>query len=246
MPSSVVLIGVNGGTWRRILFSPCIRGRAHNYKISNRTFRANAVPPVPIVSSSKGKGLFCNTARIPTTFVRQNVQHRVILLPEVPNDDSTSNPLLKPFSDETDADSSQSNDPEHKHVTNLPDFSLITERNAYFGLGKALLEYESAVVQLEKKCEEGICDFRTLFEPFELARCQFESVLNSVNLLNLTSDIIDRDRVAILHSRAVRASASRNDSRPLHTTLKKMKADHVEGVKLLEPDQLRVVERWVK
>ena len=35
----------------------------------------------------------------------------------------------------------------------FPEFSKANQRHAYFGLGKALLEFEAAVGQMERKCE---------------------------------------------------------------------------------------------
>ena len=57
-------------------------------------------------------------------------------LPEIPADTASTNPLLKPVS-----------------ASELPDLGSVTERQAYNGLGKALIFFESQVLDFEKKCE---------------------------------------------------------------------------------------------
>ena len=64
---------------------------------------------------------------------RSNSQHRVVLLPEVPPDTPQTNPLLR------------------MSGSQLPELANLTEQNCYNGLGKALLEYESAVVRMEEQ-----------------------------------------------------------------------------------------------
>jgi hypothetical protein len=59
-------------------------------------------------------------------------------LPEVPEDTDATNPVLRRY-----------DSPE------FPEFSKVSQRHAYFGLGKALLEFETAVGELEKKCQGG-------------------------------------------------------------------------------------------
>jgi len=51
-------------------------------------------------------------------------------------DTEASNPILKRFDS-----------------IGFPEFSKMNERHAYFGLGKALLEFEAAVGEMERKCE---------------------------------------------------------------------------------------------
>ncbi len=63
-------------------------------------------------------------------------------LPEVPEDSDSNNPILKPF-----------------NAPGFLEFSKINQRHAYFGLGKALLEFETAVGELERKCEGWNHDF---------------------------------------------------------------------------------------
>ena len=53
----------------------------------------------------------------------------------MPDVNAANNPLLKPYRE------------------GLPDFAKATERDSYFGLGKALLEFESEVVSFETRCE---------------------------------------------------------------------------------------------
>ena len=57
-------------------------------------------------------------------------------LPEVPEDTEATNPILKRFDS-----------------PGFLEFSRISQRHAYFGLGKALLEFETAVGECERKCE---------------------------------------------------------------------------------------------
>lgn len=73
-------------------------------------------------------------------------------LPEIPEDTPETNPLLRPFS---------SADP-------LPQLEGVTERQCYFGLGKALLEFESAVCRMEEKCKgekDGAGQKKKISEP---------------------------------------------------------------------------------
>ena len=57
-------------------------------------------------------------------------------IPEIPEDSETTNPILKRF----DSDG-------------FIEYSKVNERFAYFGLGKALLEFETAVGEMERKCK---------------------------------------------------------------------------------------------
>ena len=83
-----------------------------------------------------------------TNSIRCNSQHRVILLPEIPDDDASNTPILRQsFNNKIDEDSTNT----EEYLVNVPDYNLITERNCYFGLGKAILEYEHAVSELEQK-----------------------------------------------------------------------------------------------
>jgi len=90
--------------------------------------------------------------------VRQNSEHRVILIPEVPRDTAETNVVLQNYSS-----------------TNWPNFDQITERDSYFGLGKTLLEFEGAVATFEEKCAQGVMDFDELFKELEAAKCQMNS-----------------------------------------------------------------------
>ncbi len=127
-------------------------------------------------------------------------------MPEIPNDTKETNPLLGPYSDER-----------------LPQFENMTERNCFFGMGKTLLEFESAVREFQDRCAEGVTDFDELFGPLERARCQFDSTWAIVNLLLLVKDGLDSDRFSKLHERSERASLTKFDSRIIfdHLTVRK-------------------------
>ena len=188
---------------------------------------------------SKAPVLVGNTPNVIQT--RYNSQHRVVLLPEIPPDNPNTNPILKLFDEKPEVNATEAT----KKLINIPDYENITERNCYFGLGKAILEFESAVAELEQKCEDGVKDFNTLFEPFERVRCQFESVWNSVSLLNLTTDKLDRDRIQILHARAEGAFASRFGSKKIHATLKEIKTNQIEGKIDLDKHQQRNLDKYL-
>ncbi|CAB4070162.1 UGP2 [Lepeophtheirus salmonis] len=70
---------------------------------------------------------------------RNITQHRVVLVPQIPKDTHETNPILR--------------------TKGLTDYSVVTERDCYFGLGKALLQFESTVAQVESICREGEKDF---------------------------------------------------------------------------------------
>jgi hypothetical protein len=120
----------------------------------------------------------------------------------VPKDTADINPLLVKYSE-----------------GKLPQFNQLTERNCFFGLGKTLLEFESAVKQFEDRCEAGVTDFEALFGPLEAAKCQIEAVWSTVNLLHLVTDQLDHDRFVKLHERAELAMMTRHDSKIIHTHL---------------------------
>ena len=68
-----------------------------------------------------------------TNSIRCNSQHRVILLPEIPDDDSSNNPILRQsFNNNIDENSTNT----EEKLVNVPDYNMITERNCYFGLGR--------------------------------------------------------------------------------------------------------------
>ncbi len=113
--------------------------------------------------------------------VRHNSQHRVYLLPEVPPDTAATNPLLR------------------HHRDGLAHLDAVTERNAFNGLGKAILEFEAAIGAVEDRCQEmlgeGVTpDFDAVFQPLEEAKCQFEAVFLTVHMLHMATDTLDRDR----------------------------------------------------
>jgi Zn-dependent oligopeptidase len=92
---------------------------------------------------------------------------------------------------------------------------------------------------------EGTADFDALFLPLEEAKCQMETVWNTVNLLHIATDALDRDRFTQLHRRAERAFLTRHGSRDIHAALLKLKAEHAEGKRLLNGEQLRILERYL-
>ena len=207
------------------------------YKLHN----AHQVSRYPINTQVVPGGLICFNNVYSVSLVRHNSQHRVVLLPEVPPDNPSTNPILKIFNEKADEIATE----ETKKVSNLPDYNKITDRDCYFGLGKALLEFEAALAQLEQKCEDGITDIDTLFVPFEHALCQFQSVWNSVSLLNLATDKFDRDRTAIISARAEACFSSRFNSKTIHANLKKIKEGIDEGKIKVDDQQKRIVDRYL-
>lgn len=57
----------------------------------------------------------------------------------------------------------------------------------YNGLGKALLDFETAVVAAEEKAEEGERDLHAILGPLEEAKAQYESVWHVANMLQLVT-----------------------------------------------------------
>ena len=57
----------------------------------------------------------------------------------------------------------------------------------YNGLGKALLDFETAVVHAETMAEEGVRDLHAILGPLEVARAQYESVWHVANMLQLVT-----------------------------------------------------------
>jgi len=167
--------------------------------------------------------LFNNTTSIASIKVltRSNTQHRVVLLPEYPGQTPDKNPLLKDYKD------------------GLPDFKSITESHCYYGLGQVLMEFESQVSRVEDMIENGETDWTVLRTELEKSGLALESVLSSVNMLNIVTDQLDMDRFTTLLRRAERAFLSRFDSRTIHTFLTGDKVSNVEG------EDARVLERSV-
>ena len=87
-------------------------------------------------------------------------------------------------------------------------------------------------------------DFDKLFLPLEAARCQFESVWNSVNVLHLTTDSLDDDRFIILHKRAMRAFDTRYSSKSVHKTLKAMEEED-RARNHLSQNQRTILKRYL-
>ncbi|XP_040575290.1 uncharacterized protein [Lepeophtheirus salmonis] len=131
---------------------------------------------------------------------RNITQHRVVLVPQIPKDTHETNPILR--------------------TKGLTDYSVVTERDCYFGLGKALLQFESTVAQVESICREGEKDFTKIIQALENSRVQFETIWNNVNMLLLTTDLLDRDLFTKLHQRAEKALQQRFDSLDIYNTLK--------------------------
>jgi Zn-dependent oligopeptidase len=88
-------------------------------------------------------------------------------------------------------------------------------------------------------------DFDDLFAPLEKVKCHFEGVWSTVNLLNMVSDVLDRDRAATLHRRAERAFASIHGSRTIFDALVAMRERHDSGQAVLDSDRLRILERYL-
>ena len=65
--------------------------------------------------------------------------------------------------------------------------------------------------------------------PLESAKLHLENVWNSVNLLNLASDIMESDRYMSLYKRAERSYLSRFSSRSIYNCLLKIKAVSLDG-----------------
>eukprot|EP00088_Acartia_fossae_P028036 TRINITY_DN2880_c0_g1_i2.p1 TRINITY_DN2880_c0_g1~~TRINITY_DN2880_c0_g1_i2.p1 ORF type:complete len:779 (-),score=169.37 TRINITY_DN2880_c0_g1_i2:109-2445(-) len=142
---------------------------------------------------------------------RDNSQHRVVFLPEVPEDTAATNPLLQ------------------NSTTGIPQIATVSEENCYYGLGKALLEYESAVFRLEDAIRSGEKDWHTLLSGLETYRVNLENVWNSVNLINITTDKLNSDRFHILSKRADRAFLSRYDSKTIFEFIMSDEVSNVSG-----------------
>ncbi|XP_023323332.1 probable cytosolic oligopeptidase A [Eurytemora carolleeae] len=145
------------------------------------------------------------------TQTRTNTQHRVILLPELPPDTGETNPLLKTIKNE------------------LPALGSVSEANCYYGLGKALMTYESTVCRMEEQVKAGEKDWEKLLRGLEESRVELESVWNSVNLINIVTDSLDMDRFTSLNKRAERAFLSRYDSRDIYNLITSEDVKNVEG-----------------
>jgi oligopeptidase A len=143
--------------------------------------------------------------------IRTNTQHRVVLLPELPPDTGKENPLLRTIKDE------------------LPQLGVVSEANCYYGLGKALMTYESAVCRMEEHVVGGEKDWSKLLEELEESRVELESVWNSVNLVNIVTDKLDMDRFTTLNKRAERAFLTRYDSRPIYDLISSDAVSSVQG-----------------
>ena len=153
-------------------------------------------------------------------------------LPEIPADTAVSNPILRPVSD------------------GLPALDVVSERQAFFGLGKAILQYESEATQMESRCREALDqgrtpDFDEIFVPLEKAKCFFDGVWRICNMLHMTTDTIEGDRAIALHRRANKAANGMISSDVIFEALGKMKEAHDKGEHELDVERLRIVERHI-
>jgi len=153
--------------------------------------------------------------------IRNNTQHRVVLLPEYPGHTEVTNPVLKSYKD------------------GLPDFDKVTESHCYYGLGQRLMEFESAVCRMEASIDEGTKEWNTLLTSIEYQRLELENMLAIVSLLKITTDKLDLDRFMQLEKRAERAFLTRYDSRAIHEFVTGDWVSNVEG------EDKRVLERFV-
>ena len=67
----------------------------------------------------------------------------------------------------------------------------------YNGMGKALLDYETAVLHVETMAEDGVRDLDALLGPLEQARLNFESCWHVANMLQLVTGLSDRDFLSL-------------------------------------------------
>ena len=130
--------------------------------------------------------------------VRTNTQHRVVILPEYPDQDEKSNPALKSYK------------------TGLPDFKNITESSCYFALGQRLMEFESAVCRVEERLEAGETEWENILLGLEKEKLECEYMFSLVCLLEIVTDKLDMDRFKQLTRRAERALLTKYDSRTVH------------------------------
>ena len=132
----------------------------------------------------------------------------------------------------------------------LPALDVVSEKQAFYGLGKAILQYDSEVTQMESRCREAmdqgrIPDFDEVFAPLETARCLFDGVWRICNMLHMTTDTIEGDRAIALHRRANKAANGVDGSEVIYQALSKMKEAHDTGERELDAERLRIVERHI-
>lgn len=153
--------------------------------------------------------------------VRTNTQHRVVLLPEYPDQDQKSNPALK------------------SHKAGLPDFKNITESSCYYALGQRLMEFESAVCRMEEKIEAGETEWENVLLGLEREKLECEYLFSLVSLLEIVTDKLDMDRFKQLTRRAERALLTKYDSRTVH--------DFITGdwVKTVQAEDKTLLDRFV-
>ena len=153
-------------------------------------------------------------------------------LPEIPADTAANNPILRPVSD------------------GLPALDVVSEREAFYGLGKATLQFESEVAQMESRCREAldqgrIPDFDEIFAPLEKAKCFFDGVWRICNMLHMTTDTIEGDRAIALHRRANKAANGMISSDVIFEAFSKMKEAHDKGERELDVERMAIVERHI-
>ena len=132
----------------------------------------------------------------------------------------------------------------------LPALDVVSEKQAFYGLGKAILQFESEVTQMESRCSEAldqgrIPDFDEIFLPLEKAKCFFDGVWRICNMLHMTTDTIEGDRAIALHRRANKAANGLTGSEAIYEALCKMKDAHDKGERQLDVEQLRILERQI-
>jgi len=152
--------------------------------------------------------------------VRNNTQHRVVLLPEYPGHTEQNNPALKGYKN------------------GLPDFENITEAHCYYGLGQRLMEFESAVCKLESSIEEGVKDWELLLKEIESERLELENMWAIVSLLKIVTDKLDMDRFVQLEKRTERAFLTRYDSRTIHDFVTS------ENINVIDDEDKTLLERF--
>ena len=153
--------------------------------------------------------------------VRTNTQHRVVLLPEYPAQDETSNPALK------------------SRQLGLPDFKNIGEASCYFGLGQRLMEFESAVCRVEERIEAGETDWEKILSGLEREKLECEYLFSLVSLLQIVTDKLDMDRFKQLTRRAERALLTKYDSRTVHNFITG------DWIKTVQGEDKTLLERFV-
>jgi len=169
----------------------------------------------------KFQPLVCNQININPQKIslRNNTQHRVILLPEYPEDVNKNNPILKHYKE------------------GLLDIRNVREVDCYNGLGQVLMEYESKVCSLESLIQSGEATWESLMAELERAYLSWEQVFSTIQLLGIVSERLDMDRFTQLSRRAERALLTRYDSQPLYDFISSLEP-------VLQGEEGRLLERY--